>query len=59
MLSQINITYYISINNDSSKYKKLYPPEGESMKVGFDGCIMLEFHGTKVISNGGHFAAPS
>ena len=28
-------------------------PEGESMKVGFDGSIKLKFHGTKVTSNGG------
>jgi len=26
---------------------------GESMKVGFDGGIKLEFHGAKVSSNGG------
>ena len=56
MLSQINITYYISINNDSSKYKKLYHPEGESMRVGFDGGIKLEFHGAKVTSNEGLLA---
>ena len=28
-------------------------PEGESMKVGFDGGIKLEFHDAKVSSNGG------
>jgi len=27
-------------------------PEGESMKMGFDGSIKLEFHGAKVTSNG-------
>ena len=27
--------------------------EGESMKVGFDGGIKLEFHGAKLSSNGG------
>ena len=32
------------------------PTEGESMKVGFDGGIKLEFHGAKVISNGGLIA---
>jgi len=31
-------------------------PEGESMKVGFDGGIKLESHGAKVSSNGGHLA---
>ena len=30
--------------------------EGESMKPGFDGGIMLEFHGAKVTSDGGLFA---
>ena len=28
-------------------------PEGESMKVGFDGGIKLEFHGAKLSSNSG------
>ena len=31
-------------------------PEGESMNVGFDGGIKLEFHGAKVSSNGGLLA---
>ncbi len=31
-------------------------PEGESMKIGFDGSIKLEFHVAKVSSNGGLFA---
>ena len=31
-------------------------PEGESMKVGFDGGIKLEFHGAKVTSDGGLLA---
>ncbi len=31
-------------------------PEGESMKVGFDGGIRLEFHGAKLSSNGGLLA---
>jgi len=31
-------------------------PEGESMKVGFDGGIRLEFHGAKVSSDGGLLA---
>jgi len=26
--------------------------EGESIKIGFDGGIKLEFHGAKVISDG-------
>ena len=30
--------------------------EGESMKVGFDGGIKLEFHGAKVTSDGGLLA---
>ena len=31
-------------------------PEGESMKVGFDVGIKLEFHGAKLSSNGGLLA---
>jgi hypothetical protein len=31
-------------------------PEGESMNVGFDGGIKLEFHGAKVTSDGGLLA---
>ena len=31
-------------------------PEGESMKVGFDAGIKLEFHGAKVTSDGGLLA---
>ena len=31
--------------------------EGESMKVGFDGGIKLEFHGAKVTSDGGLLAS--
>ena len=31
-------------------------PEGESMKVGFDGSIKLEFHGARLSSNGGLLA---
>jgi len=33
-------------------------PEGESMKVSFDGEIKLKFHGAKVTSNGGLLAYP-
>ncbi len=29
---------------------------GESIKMGFDGRIMLEFHGVKVTSDGGLLA---
>ena len=31
-------------------------PEGESMRMGFDGGIKLEFHGAKVTSDGGPLA---
>ena len=31
-------------------------PEGESMRVGFDEGIQLEFHGAKVTSDGGFLA---
>ena len=31
-------------------------PEGESMRVGFDGGIKPEFHGANRTSNGGHLA---
>ena len=41
-------THLLQMNNDH--------PEGESMKVGFDGGIKLEFHGAKVTSDGGLLA---
>ena len=31
-------------------------PEGESMRMGFEGGIKLEFHGAKVTSGGGRLA---
>ena len=53
MLSQYVIKCYYIINNILLRLTNSGLPEGESMKVGFDGSIKLEFHGTKVTSNDG------
>ena len=42
------IKCYITTNNTHLQYANIVHPEGESMKMGFDGSIKLEFHGTKV-----------
>jgi hypothetical protein len=59
MLFKFVIKCYIAINNTHLRHTNIFYPEDENMKVGFDGGIKLEFHGTKVTSNGGHFRASS
>ena len=56
MLSQIVIRCYYIINNIRLWLTNSGHPEGESMKVGFDGGIKLEFHGAQVTSDGGLLA---
>ena len=56
MLDKSVITCYYIINNTYLWLTNSYHPEGESMKIDFDGIIKLEFHGTKVSSNGGILA---
>ena len=56
MLSQDAITCYFITNNIRLLIPYSGHPEGEGMKVGFDGGIRLEFHGAKVTSDGGLLA---
>ena len=56
MLSKAAIKCYYTINNDCLSQMKIDHPKGESMKVGFDGGIELEFHGAKVTSDDGLLA---
>jgi len=50
------IKYYITINNTHLRQTNIAHPECESMKVGFNEGIKLEFHGAKVTSDGGLLA---
>ena len=45
MPSYVAINCYITINNGCLWLMNNNHQEGESMKVGFDGGIKLEFHG--------------
>ena len=56
MLFKLVITCYYTISNNRLWLINIDHPEGESMKVGFDGRIQLEFHGAKVTSDGGLLA---
>jgi len=47
------IKCYVTINNTHLRHKNFFHPEGESIRVGFDGGIKLEFHCAKVTSNWG------
>ena len=53
MLSYVVINCYITVNNDCLWLMNNNLQEGESMKVGFDRGIKLEFHGAKVTSDSG------
>ena len=48
MLSCLDIICYITIDNECLWLMNNNHPEGESMKVGFDRSIKLEFNGAKV-----------
>ena len=56
MLDKSVITCYNTISNNRLWLINIDHLEGESMKMGFDGGIRLEFHGAKVSSNGGLLA---
>ncbi len=56
MLFIFAIMRYVTIINTHLRHTNIVHPEGESMKVGFDGGIKLEFHSAKVTSNGGFLA---
>lgn len=45
----------ITINNTRLRLTNIVHLEDESIKMDFDRIIKLEFHGTKVTSNGGLF----
>ena len=48
--------YYYTINNNHLWQTNIDYAEDESMEMGFGGSIKLEFHGTKVTSDGGLLA---
>ena len=52
MLFKVAITCYYRINNKHLWQINIDYAEGESMKLGFDGSIKLEFYGAKVTSDG-------
>jgi hypothetical protein len=56
MLGKTVIKYYYTTSNNRLWRTFSGHPEGESMKLGFDGGIRLEFHGAKVTSDGGLLA---
>ena len=56
MLFKFVIKCYITRINTHLQYINIVYPEGESMKICFDGSIKLEFHGSKVTSDGGFLA---
>jgi len=48
---------YITTNKAHLQHINIVHPEGESMKIGFDGGIKLEFHGAydaKVVRHSGY-----
>ena len=47
---------FAQYNNDRFWPMNMGHPEGESMRMVFDGGIKLEFHGAKVTSDGGLLA---
>ena len=56
MLDNTAITCYNTTSNNRLRLINIDHPEGESMKLGFDGGIKIEFHGAKLSSNGGLLA---
>ncbi len=59
MLSCVGVNYLIIIINEYLLFLHNHHPEGESMKVGFDGGIRFEFHGARVIPLSGNGGVPA